>query len=54
MPIRKAMRETALCMRYSQEIANDIRGLARYIGSLDEGRSKVSVNSTLSVDVQTF
>ena len=36
--------------RYSQDPgASDSRGLARYIGSLEEGRSKVSVNSALSV-----
>ena len=36
-----------LLSRYSQDLGNDIRGLARYIGNLEEGRSKVSVNSAL-------
>ena len=39
----------ALLTRYSQDVAGDNRGLARYIGSLEGGRSKVSVNSSLSV-----
>jgi hypothetical protein len=41
--------EPVLLSRYSQDLGNDIRGLARYIGNLEEGRSKVSVNSALSV-----
>ncbi|MGE0441790.1 MAG: hypothetical protein AB7S39_14980 [Gemmatimonadales bacterium] len=36
-------------LRYSEDVGYELRGLARYIGSLDdEGRSKVSVNSSLS------
>ncbi len=38
-----------LLSRYSQDLSNDIRGLARYIGNLEEGRSKVSVTSALPV-----
>ncbi len=38
-----------LLTRFTQDLGYDIRGLARYIGSLEEGRSKVSVNSTLSI-----
>jgi hypothetical protein len=41
--------DPVLLSRYSQDLANDIRGLARYVGNLEEGRSKVSVNSALSV-----
>ncbi|MBL8988032.1 MAG: hypothetical protein SFV24_12850 [Gemmatimonadales bacterium] len=38
-----------LLNRYTQDLSSDSRGLARYIGNLEEGRSKVSVNSSLSV-----
>ncbi|MFN0179506.1 MAG: hypothetical protein ACKVZ0_11970 [Gemmatimonadales bacterium] len=41
--------DPVLLSRYTQDISFDIRGLARYVGNLEEGRSKVSVNSTLSV-----
>lgn len=36
-------------LRYSQDIRAELRGLARYVGNLEGGRSKVSVNSALSV-----
>jgi len=36
-------------LRYTQDLGYDIRGLARYVGNLEEGRSKISVNSALSV-----
>jgi hypothetical protein len=36
-------------VRYTQDVGLDSRGMARYIGNLEEGRSKVSVNSSLSV-----
>ena len=38
----------ALLSRYSQDIGFDTRLQARYVGNLEEGRSKVSVNSSLS------
>lgn len=41
--------DPVLLTRYTQDLSSDIRGLARYIGNLEQGRSKVSVNSTLSV-----
>jgi len=41
--------DPVLLSRYSQDIGFDTRMVARYIGSLEEGRSKVSVNSTLSI-----
>lgn len=42
------MAEIALLTRYTQDVGLDTRGLARFIGTLEEGRSKVSVNSALS------
>jgi hypothetical protein len=38
-----------LLSRYTQDVGFDTRALARYIGNLEQGRSKVSVNSALSV-----
>lgn len=43
------MTTPALLSRYTQDVGLDTRALARYIGNLEEGRSKVSVNSSLSV-----
>jgi hypothetical protein len=43
------MAEISLLNRYTQDVRFDSRSLARYIGSLDGSRSKVSVNSALSV-----
>ncbi len=43
------MTTPTVLLRYSQDIATDTRMLARYIGNLEDGRSKVSVNSTLSL-----
>jgi hypothetical protein len=40
--------EVALLSRYTEDVGFDSRALARYIGNLEEGRSKVSVNSALS------
>lgn len=49
-PILPAMATNPVVLaRYTQDLGNDIRGLARYVGNLEEGRSKVSVNSSLSV-----
>jgi hypothetical protein len=42
------MTTPTVLLRYSQDIVNDTRIQARYIGNLEEGRSKVSVNSTLA------
>lgn len=36
-------------LRYTQDVRSELRGLARYVGNLEQGRSKVSVNSSLSV-----
>lgn len=41
--------DPVLLSRFTQDLSNDFRGVGRYIGSLEQGRSKVSVNSTLSV-----
>ncbi len=43
------MTSPVLLNRYTQDLSSDSRGLARYIGNLEEGRSKVSVNSSLSI-----
>jgi hypothetical protein len=43
------MTTPTVLLRYSQDLASDSRMLARYIGNLEDGRSKVSVNSSLSV-----
>src|SRR3990170_6614735 len=40
--------EVALLSRFTQDVGFDTRALARYIGNLEEGRSKVSVNSALT------
>jgi len=40
--------DPVLLSRYTQDLGFDTRMLARYIGNLEEGRSKVSVNSALS------
>lgn len=42
------MTTPALLSRFTQDIGFDTRGLARYVGNLEEGRSNVSVNSSLS------
>ncbi|MBM4188139.1 MAG: hypothetical protein FJ206_12615 [Gemmatimonadetes bacterium] len=42
------MTSPVLLSRFSQDLGFDTRGLARYVGNLEEGRSKVSVNSSLS------
>ena len=46
------MTSPVLLLRYSQDLATDSRLVARYIGNLEDGRSKVSVNSLLSVGDQ--
>ncbi len=43
------MTSPVLLSRYTQDLANDSRGLARFIGNLEEGRSKVSLNTSLMV-----
>src|SRR5262249_41088659 len=47
------MTNPVLLLRYTQDLASDSRLVARYIGNLEDGRSKVSVNSSLSVGDQT-
>lgn len=41
------MAGVALLSRYSQDVVADGRAAARYIGNLEQGRSRVSVNSGL-------
>ncbi len=43
------MTDVALLSRYTQDVGFDTRAYARYIGNLEDGRSKVSVNTSLSV-----
>ena len=43
------MTSPVLLNRYSQDVGLDTRMLARYIGNLEEGRSKVSVNTSMPV-----
>lgn len=51
--ISGGMGEIAILNRYTADVGFDTRALARYVGSLDDGRSKVSVNSALSVGDRT-
>ena len=43
------MTSPVLLLRYTQDTGLDTRAYARYMGNLEAGRSKVSVNSSLSV-----
>jgi hypothetical protein len=46
------MTSPVFLLRYSQDLATDSRFVARYIGNLEDGRSNVSVNSSLTVGDQ--